>query len=234
MTTNTAGSIVQAAYEDAGRCSLGNTISAAQSARGIARLVDIINLWATQGLKVWLQQDIAIPLTAGQGLYILSPTGDVVMTRPLQCLQGYYLTSQGVQQPLTVLSRQEFAQLSQVNINGAISSYFCDKQATFMGVYPWNVPDVTAATGTIHLILRVACPTPVLSTDGLVFPVEWVIALRWALADEISTGQAKDIQDRCAQRAQSYRSALEDFDVEDAPTSFAPDMRTGYGTNSFR
>lgn len=234
MTANTAGAICQSAYEDAQRCSVGATINSGQMSRGIDRLNDIINLWATQGLKVWLQEDVPIPLTAGKGQYILSPTGDVVMTRPLQCLQGYYLTAQGVQQPLTVLSRQEYATLSQVNINAAISSYFADKQATFMAINTWNVPDTTAATGSVHVILRVACPNIAISTDNIAFPVEWVMALRWALADELSSGQSQTIMTRCTQRASAYRDALEGFDVEDAPTSFAPDQRTGYGGGSFR
>lgn len=231
---STTGEIIQGACEDAGICSFGQVVNAAQISRCMTRLKNIINFQATQGVKVWLEEDVSIPLTAGKGKYILGPTGDVVMTRPLQCLQGYYLTAQGVQQPLTVLSKQEFATLSQVNINAAISSYYADKQATFMAINTWNVPDATAATGTVHVILRVACASPTAMLDVIVFPPEWSIFLQWELASQISTGQPKEIREDAVKFASSFRTALEGFDVEDASTLFQPDSRTGYGRRSFR
>lgn len=234
MTAGTAGAIIQKAYEDAGLCSLGTVVSSDQTTRGLDRLNDIINLWATQGLKLWLQEDVAVPLVAGQGTYTFSPTGDVAMTKPLSVLQSYYLTPQSIRQPLVVLSRDEYTRLSQVNITGAINSYFTDKQATFLSVTFWNTPDATAATGTCHCIMRTAPTTPTVSGDTAGFAPEWVIALRWALADEIAIGQPDSIQQRCAQRAGAYREALEGFDVEDAPTFFQPDDRSRYFQNSFR
>ena len=61
-----------------------------------------------------------------------------------------------------------------------------------------------------------------------------MMGLRWALADELSTGQPQAIMDRCERKATAYRQALEDWDVEDAPTSFTPDQRALYATSSFR
>ena len=231
---DSAGTIIQAAFEDAGLCSIGQTVSSAQQSRGLYRLQTLINWNATQGLKVWLQEDQPIPLTAGKGTYVIGPGGDVPIARPLQCLQGYYLTSQGVQQPLTVLSRSDYAMLSQVNNQGAISSYFADRQATAMNVNLWNVPDSTAATGTVHLILRISCPNPSSSLDTITFPPEWSIYLRAALAHNVSAGVSKELRDDLAQQAKGFRDALEGFDVEDAPTQFQPDSRTGYGRRSFR
>ena len=66
------------------------------------------------------------------------------------------------------------------------------------------------------------------------FPIEWRIALRWGLADELATGQPQSIMDRCQQRAISYRTMLEDWDVEDAPTRFTPDSRGQYSMGKFR
>lgn len=234
MSANTGTAIVQMAYEDAGKCSVGTTISAAQASRGFDRMMDIVNLWATQGLKVWLQQDIAIPLTAGQTTYVLGPGGDVNMPRPLQTLQGYYLSSPSTsqsQQPLVMISRDEYTRLIQPSVTGAISSFFPDKQATFLAISMWNTPDVEAAAGVVHVICRVSIPNTSTITDQTAFPQEWVIALRWALADEVSVGMPKEVQDRCSQRAGAYRTALEDFDVEDAPTRFVINPR-GYGAGN--
>ena len=67
--------------------------------------------------------------------------------------------------------------------------------------------------------------------ETISFPVEWFLALRWGLADELSSGQPALIMDRCAGKATSYRLALEDWDVEDTPTRFQPDTLS-YGARS--
>src|SRR5574340_971426 len=91
--SQTAQYIVQAAYEDAGKVGIGVNVSTNQMTRGLSRLADLINLWATQGLKLWLWQTINIPLVQGQSLYTLNPSGNVVMTQPLQAITAYYLDS---------------------------------------------------------------------------------------------------------------------------------------------
>ena len=54
------------------------------------------------------------------------------------------------------------------------------------------------------------------------------------LADELATGQPQPIMQRCEAKANQYRQALEDWDVEDASTSFAPDQRALYSSWDFR
>ena len=88
-------------------------------------------------------------------------------------------------------------------------------------------PDATAATGTGHLIIQQQVTIFTNLTDTISFPEEWRMALRWGLADDICTGQPQATMDRCEKRAGTYRTMLEDWDVEDAATSFAPDQRIG-------
>lgn len=234
MTIQNGAYLVATAYEDACLMTVGGTPTVAQTARGLNRLNDIINLWVTQGLKLWLQEDLELPLDTGKTTYSLGPGGDLDMVKPLSVIQAYYLTSSGTRQPMTILSRDEWTRLAQLNVPGALNSFFPDKQLTFLYVSFYNTPDATAAAGTAHLIARVAASNFVLDTDTIGLPVEWYIALRWALADELASGQPAEIQQRCTQRAAAYRTALEDWDVEDAPTYFQPDMRMQYGTGRFR
>lgn len=234
MTIQNGAYLVTKAYEDCGLLTIGGTPSAAMMARGLDRVNDLINLWATQGLKLWLQEEVNLPLTAGKMTYSLGPGGDINMVKPLAVLQAYYLTSTASRQPLTILSRDEWTRLSQTSVNGAINSFFPDKQLSFLYVNFYNIPDATAATGSVRLVLRTANSNFTLSTDTIGLPVEWYIALRWALADELATAQPKEVQDRCSLRAGAYRTALEGFDVEDAPTFFTPDTRTQYSSGRFR
>jgi hypothetical protein len=118
---------------------------------------------------------------------------------------------------------------------GAINSYFVDKQAASLSVTFWLCPDTTeAANGQAHVLLQTQITNPASLTETMQFPDEWRMALRWGLADDICTGQPKEIMDRCAARAGAYRAVLEDWDVEDAPTSFTPDSRYSSSSSSFR
>jgi hypothetical protein len=223
------------AMVDAGYLQDGDDPTPEQYANYINRLNDLINFWQTQGLKLWLQSDLSVPLVAGQATYNIGPTGHVVMARPTRVLDdGYYIDTSDVKRPLSLISRGEYLQLSNVTQLGAVNSYFVDKQTTQMAVSLWLVPDSLAATGTVHLLIQQQVANLVSLTDVMNFPTEWFLALRWGLADDICTGQPQAIMDRCQMKAAIYFNALEAWDVEDASTRFTPDSRRYNGSGAFR
>ena len=117
---------------------------------------------------------------------------------------GTGTASTGTRRPLSEISRSDYTYLSQTNSKGEPNSYFVDKQATKLDLYLWLVPDSTSATnGTVHLIAQTQVTGFVLVTETMNFPIEWRIALRWGLADELATGQPQAIMDRCQQRSHS-------------------------------
>lgn len=232
---NTPYTIVDDAYHDAGLLQEGDSVNPEQLVSGMRRMLDMVNMWQTQGIKLWLLVDTAVTLVANQAKYTFKPAGDVDMVKPLRVEQGYYLDVNSVRRPLSVLSWDEYLRLGQVSGNpGTISSYFVDKQRAELDVYFWLTPDATAALGTAHVLLRRQVTNYISSVETLDFPLEWRLALRWGLADDISTGQPQAIVTRCERRAAAFRQALEEWDVEDAPTSFAPDARSQMGGTSFR
>jgi hypothetical protein len=225
---------IRLAYRDTGLLAEGEEPNGEQYADGLTRLIDIINFWQTQGLKLWTVQDLGVPLVAGQSKYSLGPTGDVLMVKPLRVVQAYYLDTNQIRRPLVMLSREEWTRLSQITQLGQINSFFVDKQQLTLDVYFWLVPDTTAATGSCHLVTQTQTTTPVSLDDTLAFPPEWFMALRWALADELSTGQPEVIMQRCAVKAAETRAALEAWDIEDASVTFTPVQRAMYAARSFR
>jgi hypothetical protein len=234
--SNTAYGIINDAMQDAGYLQEGQVANSEQLATYMRRLCDIINLWQTQGLKLFLLQDYSITLVANQSLYPLNvDSPDILLDKPLRVLQGYVLDATSVvKRPLVPLSWNEWINLSQTTGNtGAINSYFVDKQATVLNVNVWLTPDAAEAVNTLHLLLQIQAANPIMLTDNVSFPQEWRIALRWGLADDICTGQPQAIMDRCQEKAEVYRSALEDWDVEDAPTRFTPGLQSGQQTGSF-
>lgn len=237
MTTpayNAVYQILDDAYHDAGVLKEGDTPNGEQIAAGMRRLTDVIMFEQTQGLKLWLLSDTAVTLVSGQATYTFTPSGDVNMTRPLRVLQGYYLDADDVRRPLTSLSWEEYLSLGQTTSEGAVNSYFVNKQATTMSVTFWLVPDDTAATGTAHVLLQQQVTQFTGLTETINFPLEWRIFLRWAVANELAQGQPETIMNRCMQMAERYRNALENWDVEDTQTTFAPDNRAAYQTGRFR
>lgn len=222
---NTVYKIINDAMHDAGYLEEGELPNSEQLATNFRRLSDIINLWQTQGLKLFLNKELVVPIVASQELYSLGPTGNVVMPKPTRVLQANVVTPQSIRRPLVPLSWNEWMTLSQTANLGMISSYFVDKQSTVLNVRVWNTPDASEALNTLHLLIQKEVLTPLNLEEDMDFPQEWRIALRWGLADDIATGQPQAIMDRCAQRASVYREALENWDVEDAPTRFGVDFR---------
>jgi hypothetical protein len=157
MTTpsnNNPLSIIQDAYFDAGLIGVGQNVNGEQIVMGMRKLTDLINLWQTQGLKLWLNVDTSITLVSGTGTYTLGPSGTVDMTKPLRVVEAYYADANGIRRPLTPLAWADYVRLSTVNQSGSINSYFVNKQQTQLSVLFWPAPDATAATGVGHLVLQ--------------------------------------------------------------------------------
>lgn len=232
--SNTCYGIIHDAMFDAGLLQRGQLPNSDELASNMRRLCDIVNLYQTEGIKLFLYEDISINLVESQSTYTIYSSGDVAMDKPLQVLQGYILNTDDIRRPIISMSWDEWMRLSQITGNdGMVSSYFVDKQATQLNVHLWNPPDATEAANTAHLLVRTQASNPVNLEANMSFPQEWRMALRWALADDISTGQPAAIMERCESKALYYKEILEGFDVEDAGTFFAPDTRMNIGGRSF-
>lgn len=227
---NTPSRVIRLAMQDAGKLRKGGDPSSDDYAEHMGRLNDMVNVWQTQGLKLWLNTDFSVTLISGTSQYNLGAFG----TKPTRVIQAYYQDSNGVRWPLTVMSRDEYTRLSQLTQTGQLNSYFVDKQQNTLNVFFWLTPDAQAATGTAHLIRQEQVTQAVALNDSMNFPIEWFMALRWGLADEICTGQPDAIVQRCANKAAMYFNILNDWDVEDAPTFFQPDQRATQHVGNFR
>lgn len=221
---------------DSGLLQKGSDPDSEDFANYMQRLNDLINLWQTQGIKLWLQEEFPISLVVGVRQYVLGPAGALLAVKPTRVLSSaFYADSSGNRRPLSIISRDEWMKLSNITNQGAINSYFPDKQQDNLAINLWLTPDADAATGQAVFLIQNQVPNLVSLTDSMAFPQEWFVALRWGLADEICTGQPQAIMSRCAAKAAIYFNMLESWDVEDASTSFAPDTQGGWNrTGGFR
>ena len=223
---NTADRLIKQALRDAGRLQMGSTPTGEVYADALSRMYDLINTWQTQGLKLWLNVLQSLTLTAGQATYTLGPAGSILSLKPLRVLEAWYVRDVGSRYMLNPMSWDDYYRLGNLTSQGAVNSYFVDKQTANLVVKIWQVPDATAAEGTVELLIQRQAVSPTELDENVALPIEWYQALRWGLADELASGQPQLIMDRCEKKANQYRNALEDWDVEDASTKFQPDTQT--------
>lgn len=229
-----AESCIRKAMKDAGLLQRGDDPDSEQFADYQNRLNEMVLYAQAKGIKLWLQFLQSVTLVAGKSTYVFAPGGDINVAKPTRVIEGYFLDNTGNQRPLQTLAWDDWNKLSNKNQLGQINSYFTDKQAFQLNVSFWLTPDTIAALGTAQLLVQQQQPTSTLLTDSMQLPQEWGMWLHWGLADQISTGQPQAVQDRCEKKAKEAFETLNDWDVEDAPTQFTPDSRSGYSSGFTR
>ncbi|MBT9137974.1 MAG: hypothetical protein DDT31_00518 [Syntrophomonadaceae bacterium] len=232
--SNTAYGIIQDAMYDAGLLQEGEDPNSEQLSIYMRRLCDIINLWQTDGIKLFLLREITIPLIANQAVYTINNPVGVFPRKHLQVIQGR-IVAPAPSTSIRVINPISWQQWNTLQRNpGIITGYLVDKQQDSLVVSFWQTPTATEALNSVVLLVRTQANNPFNLESNVLFPQEWRIALRWGLADDICTGQPQAIMDRCQQRALIYKTQLEDWDVEDAETTFAPNLRGSYNTGAFQ
>lgn len=229
VTENTGYSIISGAAWNACLIPGGEDPVGDLLAKWTRKLNQLINFIQTKGIRLWLHQDTAVVLTAGTSLYTFGPTGTVVMTKPTQIVDQYYLypANQGAtRRPVFRISRQEWDTLSTTQQNGPITQIFVDPQQLTLNVNTWLTPDANEALGTLHLVLRSQVTNFVGITDAMNFPIEWALALEWGLAAQICQGQPQAVINRCDMMAAYFLNALEEWDAEqETSIKLQPDQR---------
>lgn len=236
----TPHAIIADALVDAGIIQLGDEPQGEMYASAMRRLRDIVNLEQTQGLKLWVNEDITVPLQSGVATYTFAPAGTIDMTKPLRVMEAYYLfTSTNTRRPLSTLSLNDYWTLGQAGTlatnQGTITQYLVEKKQAQLKVTFWLCPDDEEEdNGEVHLLMQTQITEISQLNETMNFPIEWRVFLHWALAEEMATGQPQAVIDRCASKAERSRIALEGWDVEDASTTMQVDSRAGAGGVSFR
>lgn len=233
-TFYTAYRIICLAMRDSGLLALGQKPNSEELAEYGGRLNEMLLFAQTQGLRLWLQFLQTITLSAGKQTYVLMPGGDVNIIKPSRIIEGYFLDANGNQRPLIPLAWSDWNRLSNKQQLGQINSYFQDKQTDRINLSMWLIPDANAATGSCQMQIQQQQQTVTTLTENMALAPEWGIWAHWGLADQICTGQPQAIMDRAATRAGAAFQALNDWDVEDADTSFAPDVRSNSAFSSPR
>jgi len=243
--------IIALALRKLGVLELGDTPDSATLANASMSLNLLIKQMSTEGLKLWKNSELIIPMVSGQTTYILGGATSALMydtqapttaitDRPLKAIQGFYRNIQvtpNIDIPVMLLSKNEYLTLGSKFSTGTANSLFYDVKALNGILYVYLTPDLNSQTNLqIHLVCQMPLNDILLSTDIPDFPNEWMQALVWNLADQLALeyGVPMNYRQEIAQRAAAYKAQLTDWDIETASTYFMPEFRSVGGSSYSR
>jgi hypothetical protein len=135
-------------------------------------------------------------------------------------------------QPIFMISRQDYNRLGNKSTNGTVPSQFWYNPAFEVGndngtLYVYTVPG-EQIDNTMHLMAQVIINDTTSAVDLFDFPQEFLNALKWGLAYEVLPDYGVDdrTERRVQQRYEQYVSEAFAFSVEEASTYFTHDTRS--------
>jgi hypothetical protein len=203
----------------------------------------LIKQLSTEGLKMWKNSELIIPLVNGQTSYTLGGSGSTLMydslapttaitDKPLKVIQGFYRNKQStpnIDIPLMVISKQEYNILGSKFSTGTSNSIFYDPKKLNGILYVYLTPDLNTSTNMeLHIVAQMPLDDLTTALGVPDFPNEWMNCLLWNLADQLSLeyGVPMNARQEISQRAMTYKTMLSDWDVESSSTFFQPDFRS--------
>jgi len=191
----------------------------------------MLKAWEKDGKYLWKLSEIAVPLITGNVSYQIGPTatgtGAVVTDRPMCIIEGSYVRdSSGLDQSLTIISRQEYNQLGFKTTAGTPNQVFYDPQLLNGVAKFYGAP--SDSTHTAYLTAQ----TPVYDfnsgTEVLDLPQEGYQAVVYGLADDVMDEyplpDEKTVQ-RIMAKSEAFRKQLADWSQEETSTFFMPTNR---------
>lgn len=246
----TRDQIISLSLRKLGVLEIGDVPDANTIANAAMSLNLLIKQLSTEGLRLWKNSELVIPLTSGQTSYNLGGASSTLMydtqaptvaitDRPLKIIQGFYRNKQTtpyIDIPVMVVSKQEYNVLGSKYSTGTANTIFYDVKKLNGILYVYLTPDANTQTN-IELHIVVQLPLDDLTTALGVpdFPNEWMNCLVWNLADQLALeyGVPMNSRQEISQRANTYKDLLSDWDVESSSTFFSPDFRSTGGNNSY-
>ena len=219
----------------------GGTPSANDIADGAELLNNLLKLWETQGLLLWLYDLIQVPQIQNQYIYDLGPPdGDFPDYRPLRVMEGSFLRQTCSSSPndinLIIWSRVEYLQTSYKPALGVTNSIYYDVQmrpgiqvydpAQGKGkLYVYPAPQDSTRT----MYLNVQRPVQDVTAAGASFdlPLEWYEPMMRIFCSQFADYYEVP-EDRIRRLKQEGEAALEyiaNWGVQEwAPMTFQPDF----------
>lgn len=219
--------IITGAYEICRVIDPSESLSAQQFKSAGEALNRMLKRFITYGLPLFALKRGTITLTQGTMGYTCGPGGAGLSERPLMITDAWYRASPSDDNPLEIISREEYWSLGDKTTEGIPNEIYYDPQEPLGVIYVFNPADATTAGKTIELMYQRPFEDMVVSTDDLDFPVEWEEAIEWGLAQRLAPRNGVPIN-RTSQIRAHAALALEDalgWDAENTSVFLQPRER---------
>lgn len=146
----------------------------------------MLKRFMTYGLQLFSIKRGSITLVQGTMSYTCGPSGTGLSERPLAITDAWYRESASDDNPLEIISREEYWNLGDKTSEGIPNEIYYDPQDTLGVLYVFNPADANTAGKTIELVYQRPFEDMLVSTDDLDFPVEWEETIEWGLARRLA------------------------------------------------
>lgn len=215
----------------------GESLSNADTNTASEALNMILKHWMTYGLQLWLRDEKTLTLTQDKGTYTLGQSGspDVSMIRPLRILDMVRRDTSGtddIDTEMTQLTEDEWYRLPNKSTSATPVDYYYEPTIPNGTLNIWPQPNSTSASD--HQIVF-SYHTPIedmdSGADDFDMPVEWMRAVKYALAADVAPEYAVPLSERQSieAKAQFLLDQVLAWDQEDGSIYFQPDWRSRLG-----
>lgn len=217
-----ANQIIAKAYNRLGVASEGEPISARMYADGLQSLNLMVKAWGARE-HLWLRTEATVTLVAGQASYALATLFE---QKPMRVVEVRRRTSD-IDTPLTEYARSTYMEQPNKSAESVPIAFYFDPQATTGSLYVWpTASTATAANTTLELTYLRKIEDFDNSNDDADMPQEWLDALIWNLAEDLSTEYPPEprLAAKIERRAAMSLAAIEAFDTEPASLFLQPEV----------
>lgn len=173
--------IIKLSLKDINVLGTGEAPTADMSADCLATLNQMISQWQTQKLYVYAQKVISVPMTGAQ-TYTIGIGGDINVDLPARIDSAEWRLN-GVDTPVRVLqSLQEYETIGVKTLAGIPWYLFYQRNYPLGVINIWPQP----SSGDLRLVTREQLTQYTTLTADLVVPPEYVLAIRYSLAELIA------------------------------------------------
>jgi hypothetical protein len=222
LVTNT---IIARAFNRIGAASEGEPVSASMYADGKEELNLLVKAWGARE-HLWLRTEGSITLVASQAEYALATLFTPV--KPMRVLSvRRRVTSGATDTPLREMSRQEYFDQSNKAVASVPTGFYYDPQLATGTLYIWpTASTATAAAQTLKITYLRKIEDFDESNNDPDLPQEWLDALIWNLADNLSTTYPINnprLAAKVERMAAKSLADIEAFDTEPASLFLQPE-----------
>lgn len=219
--------VIKGALRLCGVIAQGQTPDASQVSDAAEALNVLVKAWQAEGLPLWCMKTASFTPVASTNSYTVGVGETVDTQKPLKLYHAWYRdNTSDVDVPITLLTQQQYDSLSNKSQEGTVNQLYYQPLLSTGTIYTYLTPDSSFASNkTIYFRFQRPFADFDADTDYPDFPAEWIRALKYGLADEISLeyGVPKDVRQELRLKAEMFKEEALGFTEEEGSFFFQID-----------